>query len=670
MKQFRAHFERHGDAAEIFIYEPIGDFGWGDGVSASRFVEDLRALGDVEGITVRLNSPGGYVFDGHAIYSALKAHEAPVTVYVDGLAASMASVIAMAADPGRLVMRENAMMMIHKPWSVAVGNADDMRKEADTLDQIQKSIVAAYRSRTELTDEELEAAMAAETWMTAEEAVEFGFADSTDQPLAVAASVDLSRFGNAPASKMAVPALPKAEQPANQEPESTGVTTEKEDIMSQSKTPAGDAGDFKAQEKQRRAEIREIFDAADFGTKYSATLDACLDDLDCTPEQARARLLGDMAANAEPLGADPKVEAGIDSRDKFRAAASNVLAARMGVADRDPANELNGSSLVDLARANLKHAGTNVRGMNADEIARRVLNVHTTADFPELLADVANKRLRDAYEVAPSVWDRFCYVSSVSDFKAVKRPQLGSFSNLETIPEGGDYTFGTFNEESESITASTKGKGLKVSRQMIVNDDLGAFDRAAAALGFAAGRAVARDVFSTLNANGNLSDAVALFATARGNLAGSGAAISTSTLNAAKAAIRKYQNGSDYLNLMPRFLLVPPEIEGTALEWMNSTANPTTNKNSGNVNVHANSMEVLCDAYLSDTGISGSTTAWYCIVDPMIAPLMEVAFLNGVRTPYTDDEVDFGSDAMLFKVRLDYGVAKIDWRGGYKNAGS
>lgn len=177
--------------AEIWLYDEIGE-GWFGGVSAKRFGEDLKALGRVEHITLRLNSPGGDVFDGLAIYNILKQHRARVTVQVDGLAASIASLIAMAGDEIR--MAANSFMMIHKAWGMAIGNADDMQAMADTLGKVDGSLLDTYARRTSLATEELEAMLAAETWMTAAEAVEKGFADQVTEELKLAAHFDLDKF--------------------------------------------------------------------------------------------------------------------------------------------------------------------------------------------------------------------------------------------------------------------------------------------------------------------------------------------------------------------------------------------------------------------------------------------------------------------------------------------
>jgi len=158
---------------EILIYGDIGESMWGDSVTASSIKSDLSGMqGD---ITVRINSPGGSVFDGFAIYNLLRAHDGAVTVYVDGLAASAASVIAMAGD--EVVMGDAAMMMIHDPWTMAIGSSEEFLKTAETLEKIKDSIVIAYLSRAKgLDSDEVSNMMREETWMTSREALDMGFA--------------------------------------------------------------------------------------------------------------------------------------------------------------------------------------------------------------------------------------------------------------------------------------------------------------------------------------------------------------------------------------------------------------------------------------------------------------------------------------------------------------
>jgi ATP-dependent Clp endopeptidase proteolytic subunit ClpP len=183
---------------EIIIYGDIGESIWGESVRAVDVQKNLASMqGDV---TVRINSPGGSVFDGFAIYSLLKAHQGDVTIHVDGLAASAASVIAMAGDT--IVMGETAIMMIHNPWTMAVGDAEEMIKTAQALEKIKDSIVIAYQSKAEgLSVEEISAMMDDETWMSADEAITMGFASSLTESYAVANSVERPWINKAPEPK-------------------------------------------------------------------------------------------------------------------------------------------------------------------------------------------------------------------------------------------------------------------------------------------------------------------------------------------------------------------------------------------------------------------------------------------------------------------------------------
>lgn len=166
--------------ADISIFGEIVTSGyeWYESdVSASGFQKDLKGLGEVDTINLHINSPGGSVFDGIAIYQMLVQHKAAINVYVDGLAASIASVIAMAGD--NIYIPKNAMLMVHNPWTVAAGNASELRKQADDLDKIGQSMQESYLSKTngKLDQETLQKLLDDETWLSADEAVAYGFAD-------------------------------------------------------------------------------------------------------------------------------------------------------------------------------------------------------------------------------------------------------------------------------------------------------------------------------------------------------------------------------------------------------------------------------------------------------------------------------------------------------------
>ncbi len=177
---------------EVLIYDEIGAYG----VTAKGFLAELGALPDDAAIDLRLNSPGGSVFDAVAIYNALKRHTGDITVWIDGIAASAASYIAMAGDT--IVMPENAFLMIHDPSGLVMGTAEDMRATAEALDKVKGSLIQGYAAKSGKADDEIATLMAAETWLDAKDALDFGLIDRIAEPVKLAASFDVARFRNAP----------------------------------------------------------------------------------------------------------------------------------------------------------------------------------------------------------------------------------------------------------------------------------------------------------------------------------------------------------------------------------------------------------------------------------------------------------------------------------------
>lgn len=175
-------------SADLILYGPISEYSWwGDEVTPKQFAKDLKDLGDIDELHVRVNSGGGDVFAGQTIYSLLRSFKAKKIVHIDGLAASIASVIVMAGDT--VIMPKNATLMIHNPAVWARGEASELREWADILDKIRDGIIEVYQAKSGMEREELVALMDKETWMNADEAKEYGFVDEVEE-LQVAASVN------------------------------------------------------------------------------------------------------------------------------------------------------------------------------------------------------------------------------------------------------------------------------------------------------------------------------------------------------------------------------------------------------------------------------------------------------------------------------------------------
>lgn len=714
--------------AELLIYGPIGNDWWSESVTAQSVVERLSTTVATT-LYVRINSDGGSVPDGLAIYNALRRHPARKVVTIDGIAASIASLIAMVGD--EVLMPANALMMVHAPWSYASGNAAQLREAASVLDTYAEAMLTSYVSKTGRSADEIRALFndGLDHYYTAAQAVEFGLADrvadaaveqSDPNTTAAALTAYVNALAKAPAAAFAAlrkrvqaaatprvfAAIPAAlQRSVVSYIEDDAMKSHLLQIMANAggppaptpapapapavvPAPAADPVQAALQAlNQRNTTLRGVF-AGFRDLAGVAQLEAdCLADTTLTIEQVQAKLLARVGAGAGPLtppnaGAPGRIEAGDDEADKFRAAMSQVVVARARVGNKpveavDAANPYRGAGLQALVRHCLVRAGVrDVMTMDGSRLADRVFALHGTGDFPLILANSANKVLRAAYDAAPSTWQLWCHQGEVNDFKAGTRLQLGSFNSLQQVRPGEEYDFGaTASEEGETIQAVTMGRGIAMTRQMIVNDDLGVFVQRARMLGAAARRTVNEDVYAKLAANPTMSDTGALFnatavTTAGGhaNYTSSGTAISVASIAVGEAlmALQKDAGLKTTLNLAPRFLLAPRGKKQIAWDILNSPSDPASS-NAAKRNYAASlGLELITDAELD----KASSTAWYLVTDPMQAPLIEVAFLNGIDVPQVEEAIDFATDAIRLKARLDYGVAAIDWRGGYKNAGA
>lgn len=183
------------DTTTIYLYDEISAFG----INAADFTKELNTVKSGK-ISLRINSPGGCVFDGITIHNALKRHSAKIHVQVDGLAASIASVIAMAGDTVR--MAKNSFIMVHNAWALTAGNAADMRKLADTLDKIDTTLVDVYQGKTKADEADIRQMMNDETWLNADEALAKGFCDAVGDTAEIKARFDLGKFRNTPQTVM------------------------------------------------------------------------------------------------------------------------------------------------------------------------------------------------------------------------------------------------------------------------------------------------------------------------------------------------------------------------------------------------------------------------------------------------------------------------------------
>jgi len=675
-------------ASEILIYGDIGQSWWEDTVSATQFVKDIAAI-DATHITVRINSIGGSVPDGIAIYNAIKRHAATVTTVVDGMALSIASLIAMAGDTVQVA--ENAVFMVHAPWTYAGGNAVALREQADMLDTWAAAMATSYAAKTGKPQADMLALLTdgKDHWYTAAEAVEMGFADQavTASPEAIqaSASFNLSRFSQGvpaavqarlnPAAAAATTPVAQA-TPSPQEPSMPQSVNPTAAAHQQPATPdeAAIRASAVAAESQRRADIRAAFQP--FASREGMTdLAAQLEnDTTVSVQAAHQRILAKLGENTTPVAGN-RVITTEDEVDKRRSAMASALLLRAGVAsaaERDAAgaNPFRGRTLLAMAEASLQAAGINTARMGDRREIVASAFTQSGSDFPVLLENVMHKTLLSAYGLQALTWSRFCKRGTVSDFRAHGRYRVGSLGNLQSKNELGEYKqIAIPDGEKSSITAATKGFILSISREAVINDDLGALTDQASAMGRAAARTVEADVYALLLSNSGLgpvmNDGKTLIHADHGNVA-TGAAMSVDAFDAMRVlmAQQKDVSGNDYLDLRPDVLLCPIGLGGTA-RVINGAEYDTSVSNKFQV---PNRVRGLFRDIVDSPRLSG--TAYWALANVNEAAALEVAFLDGNSEPFMELETAFTTDGARYKVRLDYGVAGHDWRGAVRNAGA
>lgn len=630
------------DLAEITIYDEIGFWG----VTAQSFAKDLKDLGNnIKQINLHIHSPGGDVFDGIAIYNLLKNHPANKTVYIDGLAASMASVIAMVGN--EIIMPENAMMMIHKPWGIQGGDADDMRKYADLLDKVESTLIMAYTIKTGKSETDLAEMLKEETWLTGKECVEQGFADKLADPLVAMACIQskkLEDYTNMPKAMKdmlfkpqgnAVAQTPVAEQP--QQPQVKMVTVD-------------NTAEVQAILNQRNTDIKAVF--APFGVAYNDLLVECLGDLSLSAEQAKDKLLAKLGEGTTP--SVPQNHIYVDNGNIVGDGIKASLLARANIEKTEKDNAYNAMTLRELARASLVDRGIGIAGHTAMSMVGLAFT-HSNSDFGQILIDVAHKSLLKGWNIAAENYEKFTTRGILTDFRPAKRVGLGDFGYLPEVGEGEEYTYGTIGDEGASVALATYGQLFSITRQAIINDDMHLLTKIPEKMGQTARATVAKLVFALITGNAIAQDGKKLFdATHKNTL--TGAALDVANIDKGIQLMNGFVNSrGEPLAIEPEFMLLPTALYTKAKQVLGSASVEGADINSGIINPVRDIVEPIKSPRLQ----IADPKSWYL----MNKEAIEVSYLDGVDSPYMEQQQGFTVDGVATKVRIDAGVNVIDYRG-------
>lgn len=688
---------------ELVLYGSVGWSWWEEEFFTAKWVRDQLA-GMTGDITVRINSGGGIASEGQAIYTALVDYPGKVSVVVDAVAASAASLIAMAGD--EIVIRRGAWMLIHDPatpWTMGRGTEEDHRKEAELLAVIANAYADIYAHRAGMSREEARAVMTEETYLDGPMAVEMGFATAVEDAEAVAAAIfDYRIYAHAPAElrKRASKTLGRAPEPVavmamiagtprTLKPRKEASMADKDQTAAVGKTtaettadqtgadqtgavdvkdaPAGEAvAKAVAAERQRARRISDAVAAARLPARMASELIA---DEKLSVEMALDRITAAWKKEGDvdvPMTGRETARITRDERDTKRAGMAAALVAQM--AHKDPADDRGkaymGHSLVEMAAVAIDHRGSLRTATDRIDVIQMAM--HSTSDFPAILENALNKRLDDSYQLADPIFRRIAAQMSFADFRPHPVSRLADYPMLQPVAESGEIKWGTLGDKKESVALAAYAAGLTLSRQVLINDDLGAIDRMVRNYGMTV--AAFEDATFWAMALGGASNngptmletTRQMFNTTDGTLAGTAAAISVTSLSVGRAALRKRKrlDGTD-LSVAAAILLVGPDKETEAQQLVA----PIQAQQVGNINPFSGKLTVEVTPKITGN-------AWYLFADPQMLANFTYGYLDGQTGPRFRTEEPFGRQGVSFTVEHDFGCGAIDWRGGYRNAGA
>lgn len=492
---------------------------------------------------------------------------------------------------------------------------------------------------------------------------------------------------------------PNTETPSGQGSESPAVAATRaaerarqEEAAAQSEAAKNAAQDAIARERKRSVEIRKIASQSKLGEAWAMTLI----DAGTSVEEARKAAFEHLTTDGDKTFIDPSVRigAGDDERDKYVRGASAWLIERTGkrklleqAKSREPdlfpgiefggGGAFRGLSPLEIARDTLERQGVKTRGMDKMRMLGMAFTYRsgpfqTTSDFANILENVLHKMLLGAYATQDTTWQRFCGTDDVPDFRSSNRYRTGSLPSLPKILEHGEYTTGAIPDAAKyAISTERHGEIFALSREAIVNDDMGALANLAMEFGRAAARTIENDVYALLALNSGLgptmSDSNPFYHSSRGNV-GTGAAISVASIDADRVLMRaqKDPSGRDYLMLTPTKLVVPDALQGTAAVINRSEYDPDT----ANKLQRRNMVFNLFDDIIGTPRLSATSTRRYTFCDPQIAAAFTVAFLEGYgRGPIMESQAGWRIDGVEWKVTQYAKAQAADPKASVTNAG-
>lgn len=657
--------------------------------------EALSEIGDGP-VTIRLSSYGGHVEAGEAMRKIISSHKGGVTVVVEGVAMSAATFLMMGA--ARREMSEGSLFMIHDPSGGAWGTQYDLRQEADLLEKLTVIAADIYAKVSGQSVEDIRAAMAAETFYTAQEALDAGFIDAItgaepdEEERAQGRIVGAPQSNDDARAQMAASASWLAQRlkqnrtkpdgparaPAAQRGATAQLATREESVMtrpnpadpSATPTPAPTAPQTAvdnsaaiAAERERAVAIQTMAQPFINSGRIAQTDVTALIENGTTAEMASRQLLSAMAGAEPPVS---RTTAHI-TRDEGETRMEGMIGALMGSTE-GPAQQFRGMRLRRLA---IELAGGDRGFSDIDSIRRGMTartmtgGAHGVSDFAYITTEVMNRSLMNAYQRRAAVWTSVCGAPlSAADFRELHAVRFGGDFQMKKVLENGEYESAVLDDEAEGLKVERRGRTIKLTFEAVVNDDMGAFARIPTEFAMAARMMENQMVWSLIRNNAVLkSDNTALFHTSRSNTVAA-AAISVTTVGAARKRMWEQRafgtkDKDDFMQVEPNRLIVPPALEVEALKFTGATV--PTKDDDGNP-----FKTTLSPIVVPNLGAAagGHDNRWYLISSDL--PPIAHAYLEGYEAPTVVTVEGLNPDVVTMNARHIFGAAAVEPRGAQR----
>jgi len=621
----------------VNIIGDIGESFFGESVTAKDFKVELDKLDKSIPLDIYINSHGGSVDDGLAIYNAIRSFN-DTTTYNMGIAASIASLIFVSGN--KRVMQDGARLMIHAPWAFSMGNAEELRNMADVLDGIAITLAGVYAKAVN-GSVDFFSSMLKDTknyYFTGEEALALGLATNVNEEKVSDTALSLVKD-----TKIYASAQPLAE-------------TYRESVNS------------RIESIKQYTTLAKVF----AGVKSLEPLFKRYADSGYDVKGLKEAIVN-QHYEAKPV---TTFTAGVDASEKMRNAfVKNILVLAQAKDDdgkivtHDNANPYRGAGLLDMARVCLDKAGVSYSKYDKASIAHAALT-QSVSDFPVIMSEAANRLVVQAYKLQPDTWSKLCLPSSMNDFRPHYFYKKGSIGNLESLLPNGQMRQDDIKDgQRENFKLSTVAKVIALTRQMLINDDIGHFADKANDLGMAAKRTIETAFYTLLTSNAGLgptmSDGLTLFHANHGNV-GTAAVPSINSLIAARIAMKQQMdiNSKDFIDAMPEIALVTLSNEDTVKMLNTSQFDPEATNNNAN---RPNMVRGMFSSIIGSPRLTG--TRWYIFAGVNNIPTFRIGFLNGNTMPTVQSEAPFGYDGLQWSIIHDFGIGATEHRGAFTNAG-